>query len=600
VYYTATADDNSTQKIYKVTITNEGPNSNTGILDFWVTNVPNAKVVVGQKARQDGKIPIVIQVPYGTGEKTMIAGITLSNPLSQIHPVDNSTAPADGAVIPFANNGNPKEAVYRVTAQDNVTTQDYVAVVSEGGQYYYVDGKNGRDDWPDYYNGETEGRAFKTLAHAVAEAAKPWSTISKIFLLSDLTAAEGGDSGSSDSAFTLDLTSAANKKITVTSTTGATLRGASGRRVLTVKGGAELSFENISITGGNTTGNGGGIYVTGNSKVKFSGGSITGNTAASGGGVFIEDSGSGESEFSFMGGEISGNTATSATAGNTAATLGSMGGGGGVCVKGKATFWLAGGTITNNTANGAGGGILVNGAVEGGTEYGFLMSGGKIVKNETTSRTFPHGGGGAYVAHGAFEMLGGEITGNLAARQGGGVFIHWGDARFTASGNSTITGNTGVGSSAAICNRGTTELMANTRADKVYIWNNDSAQDQSFTLTPGTQISGIALAYSAGNKNFITLSGSSSEWSATGTGPICTIDLESHLSSSGSFAGQLEPDWLGKKIITGNNATLTAVLAFHNRLPLNSFTGTPSVYNMGDHYKINVASDAMEGTFAKK
>jgi hypothetical protein len=227
------------------------------------------------------------------------------------------------------------------------------------------------------------------------------------------------------------------------------------------------------------------------------------------------------------------------------------------------------------------------------------MSGGKIVNNKSTSTTYPHGGGGVYVAHGVFEMLGGEITGNTAKRQGGGVFVHWGEARFTASGNSTITGNDGVGSSKAICNRGTTEMTGNARADRVYVWNYDDgnfpykvANNQRFTLEADARITGIVLAYSVENANVIEIANSFENSSV-----ICTIDLESHLNNSGVFAGQLEPDWRGKKIITGSNATLTAVVT-NNRLPLNSFIGQPSVYNLGNHYRIVVSGT--DGTFERK
>jgi hypothetical protein len=198
----------------------------------------------------------------------------------------------------------------------------------------------------------------------------------------------------------------------------------------------------------------------------------------------------------------------------------------------------------------------------------------------------------------------GEITGNTATRQGGGVFVHWatgttGTARFTASGNAAITGNTGVGSSAAICNRGNTELTKNARADKVSLWDYEGANPaQQFILTPSVQVGGVALAYSATNKNFITLlhdSSNSSAWTS-GTGQICVIDLESHLDG-GKFAGQLEPDWLGKKVVEGNNSTLTTP-GFIERLPLNSFTGTPSVYNMGTKYEIDVSGT--DGKFVKK
>jgi hypothetical protein len=200
-------------------------------------------------------------------------------------------------------------------------------------------------------------------------------------------------------------------------------------------------------------------------------------------------------------------------------------------------------------------------------------------------------------------MLGGEITGNTANRQGGGVFVHWdttsvphlGTARFTASGNSTITGNTGVGSSAAICNRGRTELMASARADKVYIWNYEGTPDQHFVLAEGSQVGGVALAYSATNKNFIEISGT---W--TGTAQICVIDLESHLAG-GKFAGKLEPDWLDKNVIQGAQ-TLLSGSGFLARLPLNSFTGTPSEYEIWKNYKIEVPTSGttVYGTFKKK
>jgi hypothetical protein len=319
--------------------------------------------------------------------------------------------------------------------------------------------------------------------------------------------------------------------------------------------------------------------------------------------------------FSFMSGEISGNTATGAASGynssnpNDLTALGNMDGGGGVYVKGNATFWLApGGTISGNTTKGAGGGVLVNGNVTGGSyyddpptdpdEFGFIMSGGQITGNTTTSSTYPHGGGGVYVAQGYFDMLNGEITGNTANRQGGGVFVHWGEARYNASGDSTITGNTGVGSSKAICNRGITELMGNARADKVYVWNYDdgSVDDQVFKLAQNAQIAGVVLAYSAESVNVIEIV---DPFETTNT--ICTIDLESHLSN-GLFAGQLEPDWLGKKVVIGNNGTLKKVLGLEpvgpNRLPLNSFTGQPSVYNMGTNYKIEISGN--DGIFKKK
>jgi hypothetical protein len=618
VIYTVKSEDDSVTKTYEVTVTVD-QSTNTGIFDFQVYKEPgltnpilNSHVVIGQKPRPDGKIPIIIQVPNGTAEKDMYAKITLSDLGSSIADVNgdlpDTTKPVFSGLIIFGPS-NDREAVYTVTAENTAIKQDYVVEVSAGPRYYYVDGTNGIDDWPDYYNGGSQDRPFKTLAYAVQRAAKD-DGIEKVLIMNDLNATAGGNiPSSSDGAFAIDLSLVTNKEVTI-GTVGnvpRTLSAAgSGKRVLSIKGGADLTFENINITGGNNTaGNGGGIYVTGNSTVNFSG-NITGNTAKSGGGVYVEGTGVYEhSQFNLTSGTISNNTAIGATAGYLASTpndlgkLAEMDGGGGVYIKGNADFLLtAGGTISNNTTAGAGGGVFVNGDIIPGTpldEHGLLMTGGHIITNETTSSTYPHGGGGVYVAHGAFDMQGGDITGNKAKRQGGGVFVHWGDAWFSASGSSTITGNDGTGSSKAICNRGLTALKDTTQADYVYIWDYEGVTpSQIFRVADTVKITtGIALAFSAGNKNFIEFSDNFTP----GAHPAINIDLEGHLDSSGNFAGQLEPDWLGKTIIDGANPTLKDMLT---RLNLNTFTGTPDVKSLANSYRIEVLGTNRYGTFQKK
>jgi hypothetical protein len=616
VHYTVT-DENKDTKPYKVILTNDGPDTDTGIFDFVITqltiqkfdyelgppekeeipaktytgNTP-ARVVIGQKPRADGKIPIVIQVPYHTDERALIPVITLTSASSTISSNPPPTpVPVPGA-IPFGNAGNPQEAVYTVTSQGGAAKQDYVVVVSAGGQYLYVNGVTG-DNGVDYYQGMSEDRPYQTLAYAVERAAGE-PGIDHIFVTGELNAGNQ-ESETNPSVITLDGTG--DKSITVTGTgSGATLRGDSGKRVLSVTGGSKLVFENITVTGGNSDGNGGGIYIGGNSKVKFSGGSITGNKAVSGGGVYVEgpkdDSTTAPfSEFTLMGGIISGNTATGNSTG-----LADMGGGGGVYVKDNATFWLAAGTVSGNTATrGAGGGVLVNGHVvpdanpQDSIEYGFLMSGGTISDNRAPAGVYPHGGGGVYVAQGAFDMQGGSITGNYSNRQGGGVFVHWGLARFTASGNSLITGNDGVGSSKAICNRGTTELMGNAQADTIYVWNYDEdepptndADVQSFTLGGNARIGGLVLAHSAHNRNYLTIAPDG----VTGSDQICRIDLEGHLVGSGFAPNNLTGDWVGKKLVTGNFSSIL------NRLPLGSFTGTKTE-NLAN-YKINSSGELVK------
>jgi hypothetical protein len=503
--------------------------------------------------------------------------------------------------------------VYRVTSQTGLS-QDYVVVVSMDVQYYYVKA-TGSDSWPDVYSGGSESQPFKTLAYAVYRASIH-DKINKIFVIGELNDnTEGGawektsvlpdefQSSGGEPGSVFNLIGTKGKTITVTGVSNATLRGASGKRVLSVTGGADLIFENITITGGNTNnGNGGGIYISGNSGVKFSGGSITGNSARSGGGVYAESDRNDHYDFTLVTGSITGNTATGTATGTVAGTP--IAGGGGIYTNGHALVWLAGGTVSGNTTAGSGGGILINGMAYGhtldltkrGDEYGLLMSGGTISNNKSSGNVSPHGGGGVYVAKGVFEMLAGSISGNNSTRQGGGVFV-WHNARFTASGTSSITGNDGTGSSKGICSRGYTEMMGRAQADKIYIWNNNddtpafNSERDSFTLAENARAAGIVLAYDDTNdstrqtRNFVRFV----DTSPAGTDQVCLIDLEGHLTNY-QFKDTNLNDWIGKdgngddiKILEVDASTSEATV--RQRFPLNTFVGGTTLTLKGKYLK---------------
>jgi hypothetical protein len=380
----------------------------------------------------------------------------------------------------------------------------------------------------------------------------------------------------------------------------AVLQGTSGKRVISVTGGAHITFENIAIQGGGSSayaGKGGGIYVGEKSKIVWKNGVISGNTAASGGGVYVDNS-----QFSLMTGSVRNNTATSGAVtrsqfeSNAAiAPEYTIAGGGGVYVKGgDSWFWLAEGDISGNTTKGSGGGVLVNGSTiptkptADTTPHDFVMSAGTISGNVSGGDLWPHGGGGVYVAKGVFEMLDGHITGNQSTRQGGGVFV-WSRSLFNMGGNSSVTGNIGVGSSRAICNRGITTMRGRAQADSVYVWNyakgawNNGFGDE-FTLMDGARVSGLVLAFAddpKNNRNYINIVEQNGQFFTPGTDPITTIDLESHLTSSGSFAKDaiIDDDWLGKYLIKngGNEIPAAQAAALIKRFPLGTFTsGGPS------------------------
>ena len=173
------------------------------------------------------------------------------------------------------------------------------------------------------------------------------------------------------------------------------------------------------ITGGSTTGYGGGVNNSG--IFEMFGGTIAGNKSMAksngGGGVY----GGKGSTFIMSGGTITGNSAIKD--------------GGGVLVYENGTFDMTGGTISSNNANYGGGVYTYNGTIRmtGGTissnnaDYGggvcdngtFDMTGGTITGNTAAS------GGGVYInATSTFDMLGGTIGGNSASYAGGGVFVN--------------------------------------------------------------------------------------------------------------------------------------------------------------------------------
>jgi hypothetical protein len=522
--------------------------------------------------------------------------------------------------IPFGNQNNYQEAVYRVEAQAG-NTQDYVVVVARDVQYYYVKA-SGSDTDPDQYNGGSESVPFKTLAHAVYQAVK--HNVDHIFVIGTLNdTSEGGawentsttttgnygtfqpsgapSTGGGASVFNLNGSGKDGSypyKITITGIgSNAVLQGTSGKRVISITGGANITFDNITIQGGGNAsyaGNGGGLYIDGNSTVIWKSGSITGNTALSGGGVYVKGSGTDGSEFDLLNGTISGNTATgskvtSADFENNHLTGASVQGGGGVYVDDAAIFWLAEGQITNNSTHGSGGGVLVNGDVAVTGSHNFIMSGGAINGNISTGAVWPHGGGGVYVAMGMFEMLNGQMMNNNATRQGGGVFV-WSRAVFYMGGNSSIVSNNGVGSSKAICNRGITTMRGNAQADKVYVWNYKvgnwgNGQGDEFTLREGARVNGLVLAFAddpQDNRNYINIVASAGQFFTPGTGPVTTIDLESRLNSNGSFSTTttVDADWLNKYLIKNDGEVIPAgqAEALLKRFPLGSFTsGKPSL-----------------------
>jgi hypothetical protein len=211
--------------------------------------------------------------------------------------------------------------------------------------------------------------------------------------------------------------------------------------------GGNFNLESGSITANTSGSNGGGVYINGgNFTMNSEGSSITGNSATNGGGVFLNNG-----NFSLVTGTISGNTTTGngagvyltgedcvyvLTNGNIQGNTASDGYGGGVYLQ-NGSFVLAEqstdkGSITQNRAA-RGGGVFIS---AGGD---FTMNGGQVVGNSAEDDD----GGGVFLAGGAFDQRGGSIKGNVSVKNGGGVCIMSSGANsgsFTMNGGS-IEGN---------------------------------------------------------------------------------------------------------------------------------------------------------------
>ncbi len=193
-----------------------------------------------------------------------------------------------------------------------------------------------------------------------------------------------------------------------------------------------LTLENLTLTGGNTSESGGGIYFgsAGGTLTISDGTTIKVNTASgNGGNVYVENG-----TFEMEGGTISGGNATQ---------------GGGVYVTGtESTFTMNGGSISNCKATQSGGGVVVDSSAT------FEMSGtAEITRCKITSAASSTGGGGIYNA-GTLTVICGTIS-DCTAGNGGGVYNN---GTLTVESGTTISGCVSDSHGGGIYNKGTAEI----------------------------------------------------------------------------------------------------------------------------------------------
>ncbi|MGB2823648.1 MAG: right-handed parallel beta-helix repeat-containing protein, partial [Phycisphaerae bacterium] len=196
--------------------------------------------------------------------------------------------------------------------------------------------------------------------------------------------------------------------VDATSIGGLTIDAASQSRVMVIGGGV-VSLTGLTLTGGSTTSNGGGIYKGGTLTLNTS--TVSGNSAtgtyAYGGGIYT-DSGT----LTLINSTVSGNWAS-----------GSYACGGGIYID-SGTLMLSNSTVSGNSAGKRGGGIY--------NLYGTLTLNNTTVSgNSATECTGPYsGGGGICNYYGTLTLNNSTVSGNSAAGSngdGGGIYNYSSD-----------------------------------------------------------------------------------------------------------------------------------------------------------------------------
>lgn len=299
-------------------------------------------------------------------------------------------------------------------------------------------------------------------------------------------------------------------------------------------------------TGTAAPGNGGGLHVTGNAGVQIVGGTVRNNFAArEGGGLWngagrmdlqdvtietnaaagaaADDGGGGVfnngGQLEISGGVISANQAT-----------GASGSGGGVFHLGGTTA-ITGTMISGNSASRAGGGLE--------TAVGGMITLTDVDFDGNSTGPAPGNGGAVHVTAGDLTAMGGTVTGNSAAREGGGF---WNNAGWTMTVDGTsFSGNDAQGPAAddgggALFNNG-----------GVLIVRNASVMDN---MASGTAGSGGGL-FNLGGRMVVTdteVSGNTANRAGGG--------IEDANSLPMSTASGMEPTgtYLTNVTLTGNDA----------------------------------------------
>ena len=268
-------------------------------------------------------------------------------------------------------------------------------------------------------------------------------------------------------------------------------------RILAVAGGANLTLNSATVSGGLASGGfpvglGGGILNRGALTVQNS--TLSGNSASNGGGI------SNLSTLTVQNSTLSGNSASN---------------GGGISISNLSTLTVQNSTLSGNSATFYGGGIH--------NRYGTLT-----VQNSTLSGNSARRGGGIsnYGIASTVTVSNSTVSGNSATYVGGGIYA--GSAATVTVSNSTLSGNSAGISGGGVLNNGVLRVQNSTLSG-----NSAVNGGGIFNGNPGgsglTVSSSIVAAQTGGSTDcagFLVASGGYNIESATTCGFAGTGDLQ--------------------------------------------------------------------------
>jgi len=334
---------------------------------------------------------------------------------------------------------------------------------------------------------------------------------------------------------------------------GVTVNGGGLSRVFQVDSGVTASLSGLTISGGSTSGYGGGLYNDGGTTT-LTNCTVSGNSADNGGGLSNNGGTSTLTEVTVSGNSAVNNGGGLANFGNGDtlmltnctvsgnSTTSSLGGGGGI-YNNAGTTTLTNCTLSGNSSAVSGGGLLNsqsggatlnrcivsgNSALRGGGVYNNSYAAATLTNCTVSGNTALRGGGGVYNNNYATTTLNRcTVSGNTALRGGGLANGYGGVASLT---NCTVSGNIAV-------NGGGLSNYCGSR------YGNGSA-----TLTNCT----VSGNFASGNGGGV-INGPSNGYSSTATLSDCTISRNSASYGGGidNLNGTLT---LGNTIVAENTA----------------------------------------------